>query len=151
MLTRSIRWLSFRLSMTAKALWSPTAMGVAGALFDPEGRVLLVRHRYKPGWYLPGGGVNRGEPPAIAVLRELAEEAGLSGGEAQFFGLYTRRLGWVGNVVALYRVTGAVVFRPSLEIAEICFADPSAPPTGTTPATLRRLAELGGAVISPYW
>ena len=49
-------------------------------------------------------------------------------------------------VVALYRVTGAAVnFRPNLEIREICFADPRQPPDGTTPATLRRLAELTGA------
>jgi ADP-ribose pyrophosphatase YjhB (NUDIX family) len=30
-------------------------------------------------WTLPGGGVDYGEDPAHAVLRELAEESGLSG------------------------------------------------------------------------
>ncbi len=56
-------------------------------------------------------------------------------------------------VVALYRVTGAAVhFRPNLEIRAICFADPHHPPEGTTPATLRRLAEFTGAATpSPYW
>jgi len=145
--------IAFRLLMTIKAILSPTAFGVAGVVEDTDGRVLLVRHSYKTGWALPGGGVDRGEPPAQAVRRELAEEVGLTGGEVQFLGLYTRRAGWATNVIALYRVTGAQIkFQPNFEIREICFADPAALPPGATPATMRRLAELAGrAAVSPYW
>jgi ADP-ribose pyrophosphatase YjhB (NUDIX family) len=145
--------VAFRLLMTVKAALSPTAFGVAGVVVDTQGRVLLVRHSYKGGWALPGGGVDRGEPPEQAVRRELAEEVGLSGGTTQFLGLYTRRAGWATNVIALYRVTGAqVAFKPNFEIREIYFADPAALPPGTTPATMRRLAELSGAVpVSPHW
>jgi ADP-ribose pyrophosphatase YjhB (NUDIX family) len=144
--------MTFRLYMTLRAAWAPTAFGVAAAV-EVDGRVLLVRHRYAPGWRLPGGGVGRGEPPEIAVLRELAEEVGLGGGAAAFFGLYTRKAGWATSVVALYRVRGAAVnFRPNLEISAICFADPRILPQGCTPATLRRLAELTGeAQPSPHW
>jgi len=115
--------------------------------------VLLARHSYMAGWSLPGGGVDRGESPDAAVLRELGEEIGLAGGVAEFVGLYTRRAGWATNVIMLYRITGAVVnFRPSLEIREIVWADPAQPPQGTSPGTLRRLAELRGAApLSPYW
>ena len=139
--------------MILRALWAPTALGVAGLVLDDQGRVLLVRHSYNPGWGLPGGGVGRGEPPVQAVLRELQEEVGLAGGLADFVSLHSRAAGWATMVVALYRVTGgAVNFRPNLEIREICFADPRHPPEGTTPATLRRLAEFTGAVTpSPYW
>lgn len=143
----------FRLFITAKALFSPTAFGVAGAVFDEQGRVLLVRHRYMTGWHLPGGGVDRGEPPALAIRRELGEEVGLTGGVFEFQGLYTRKAGWATNVVAFYRITdAAVTFRPSLEICEIRYADLHAPPPGCTAATLRRLAELRGAApVSSYW
>jgi ADP-ribose pyrophosphatase YjhB (NUDIX family) len=139
--------------MTLRAGWAPTAFGVAAAVEGDDGRVLLVRHRYNPGWRLPGGGVNRGEPPQIAVLRELAEEVGLAGGAARFFALYTRKAGWATSVVALYRIRGAAVnFRPNLEISEVCNADPKSPPPGCTPATLRRLQELTGAAEpSHYW
>ena len=153
MLTTPLSWLSLRLLITAKALWSPTALGAAGLVLDGAGRVLLVRHSYKRGWCLPVGGVNRGEPPRDAALREMAEEVGLSGGTAEFAGLYTRRAGWATNVVALYRITGAAVdFRPNLEVREILWADPLDPPPGSTPATVRRLQELSGrAAMSPYW
>ncbi|EST37081.1 hypothetical protein N566_14925 [Streptomycetaceae bacterium MP113-05] len=46
-------------------------------LFDEHGRVLLVDPTYKPGWEFPGGVVERGEPPARAGMREVAEELGI--------------------------------------------------------------------------
>jgi 8-oxo-dGTP diphosphatase len=50
---------------------------------DPAGRILLTRlspGEVKPGqWTLPGGGIDFGEAPAAAVLRELTEETGLIG------------------------------------------------------------------------
>jgi 8-oxo-dGTP pyrophosphatase MutT (NUDIX family) len=148
-----LRHLRFRLLLILRALWSPTVMGVAALVEGADGRVLLVRQRFDPHWRLPGGGVNRGEPAEAAILRELAEEVGLAGGTARWFGLYSSRTGWATAVVAVYRVSGENVnFRPNFEIREICFADPHMPPAGCTPATLRRLRELTGAAQpSPYW
>jgi 8-oxo-dGTP pyrophosphatase MutT (NUDIX family) len=136
-----------------RAVWAPTALGVVAAVFDQEGRVLLVKHRYSPGWQLPGGGVGRGEAPEAALLREMGEEVGLAGGAIQLIGLYTRKSGWATNVVALYRISGADVnFHPNLEIREIVFASPCQPPADCTPATLRRLKELEGQIPpSPFW
>jgi ADP-ribose pyrophosphatase YjhB (NUDIX family) len=52
-----------------------------GLMRDPDGRVLLVRASAQdddPGmWCLPGGGVEHGEPPRDAVVREYREETGL--------------------------------------------------------------------------
>ncbi len=39
--------------------------------------LLLVRSSYRSQWNFPGGGVRRGETPAAAARRELAEEIGL--------------------------------------------------------------------------
>jgi ADP-ribose pyrophosphatase YjhB (NUDIX family) len=50
---------------------------------DDAGRILLCRvaPSVAPGeiWTLPGGGLDFGEPPEVAVLRELDEEAGYTG------------------------------------------------------------------------
>ncbi|HEY1876982.1 MAG TPA: NUDIX domain-containing protein [Rhizomicrobium sp.] len=148
-----LRLAAFRLFMTVRAIWAPTVFGVAAVVLDAQGRVLLVRHGYNPGWRLPGGGVGRGEPPVEAVLRELREEVGLTGGSASFVSLHSRKAGWATMVVALYRIAGgSVEFRPNLEIREICFADPCHPPQGSTPATLRRLSEfVGQTPPSPFW
>lgn len=137
-----------------RAFRTPVAFGASAVVEDARGRVLLVRHSYMSGWHLPGGGVEAGEPPADAVIRELKEEIGLiRSSEPQFLGLFTRKPGWATNVVALYRVRDVVMdFKPNLEILEIVFADPTALPDGATAGTRRRLAELAsGQKPSPYW
>jgi 8-oxo-dGTP pyrophosphatase MutT (NUDIX family) len=44
---------------------------------DLDGRVLLCRLTYKQDWDLPGGVVEAGESPQLAVSREVSEELGL--------------------------------------------------------------------------
>jgi 8-oxo-dGTP pyrophosphatase MutT (NUDIX family) len=147
--SRFLPWL-----LAYKALRTPVAFGVSAVLPDAQGRVLLVRQRYTPGWHFPGGGVGRGEPPAKAIVRELEEEVGLQSCAAPvLLGLYTRTVGIATNVVAFYRVSdAAIAFRPNAEIADIQWADPEAPPEDATRATLRRFAELTGkAAQSEYW
>ena len=50
---------------------------------DKDGRVLLCHISPSVGvgdvWTLPGGGLDFGEPPEVAVLRELTEETGYVG------------------------------------------------------------------------
>ncbi len=54
---------------------------VAAALVDHEGRVLLQQRlpgRQMAGlWEFPGGKVDEGETPEIALIRELGEELGI--------------------------------------------------------------------------
>jgi ADP-ribose pyrophosphatase YjhB (NUDIX family) len=145
---------SLALSLAARAWLTPVSFGTNAIVERDDGTIVLVRHRYRPGLCFPGGGVGAGEPPQEAILRELKEEVGLmraSGGS--LFGLYTRKVGWTTNVVALYRMRAdALEFQPNAEISAITFVDPHAPPPETSPATLRRLAEFTGAApISAYW
>ena len=57
----------------------PAPIVTVGALVhDPEGRVLLVKtHKWHGRWGVPGGKIDRGEPMAAALARELREETGL--------------------------------------------------------------------------
>jgi putative (di)nucleoside polyphosphate hydrolase len=61
----------------------PYRPNVGAVLFNAEGRVLVARRADLPnaeaaagGWQLPQGGIDEGEDPRVAVLRELAEEIG---------------------------------------------------------------------------
>jgi 8-oxo-dGTP pyrophosphatase MutT (NUDIX family) len=145
-------WLA--LILTLKALRTPVAFGASAVVEDRQGRVALVHHGYMAGWHLPGGGVDAGEPPADALIRELKEEIGLMhSAPPELLGLLTRKVGWATNVVALYRVRDAVLdFKPNFEIREMVLADPTSLPPGTTAGTRRRLAEIvSGAKPSAYW
>ncbi len=52
--------------------------GAAAVVFDDEKRnVLLVKRRDVPVWVLPGGGIDLGESPEDAAVREVQEESGL--------------------------------------------------------------------------
>ena len=55
----------------------PRTFGAHALAFTPEGRIILVKLRYAPGWRLPGGGRGEHEDPRDAVLRELREEIGM--------------------------------------------------------------------------
>jgi 8-oxo-dGTP diphosphatase len=55
-------------------------VGVCGVCLNDEGRILLLRHRFRRNgveWGLPGGWLARGELPDLALQRELLEETGL--------------------------------------------------------------------------
>ncbi|MBV9548226.1 MAG: NUDIX domain-containing protein [Alphaproteobacteria bacterium] len=146
------RSLPEALFLWAKSGPSSLARGAVALVLDGQGKVLLVRHGYARGWRLPGGGIDPGESAEAAVRRELAEELGLEGGRLMVVGEYHQRVLWVQHVVTLFRAEDTrIAFRPCWEIPEIRWVEPTAPPPDTTPATLRRLAELLGAPITGAW
>lgn len=81
---RSLRRWTVRLS-------HPRFAVTAGAVItDARGRVLLLKHRFRPGmgWGMPGGFMETGEHPEEALRRELREEVGL---EVEKLKLFTSR------------------------------------------------------------
>lgn len=130
-------------------------LGVRAACFDSEGRIFLVRHSYVPGWYMPGGGVERGETVSVALIKELREEGNLEiQGEPELFGVYLNRNASNRDHVVFYRVTvmQTAPRPPDREIAESGFFSLDALPPDVTAATLRRLTELSGkAPKAEYW
>jgi putative (di)nucleoside polyphosphate hydrolase len=62
----------------------PYRPNVGALLFNAEGLVFVGRRADMPGtetWQLPQGGLDEGEEPRAAVLRELAEEIGTANAE----------------------------------------------------------------------
>jgi len=65
--------------MTMRATHSRFTVTAAAIVVDGQGKVLLLKHRFRPGtgWGIPGGFVEAGEQPDEGVRRELREEVGL--------------------------------------------------------------------------
>ncbi len=106
--------------MTTSTPTDPLALpwvriGAYAVITDADERILCCR--IAPGypaegrWTLPGGGVDHGEHPDDAVLRELMEETGLTGRRGPVVGIWSgtiarpmSRPGPLHWVAILYRV-----------------------------------------------
>ena len=60
---------------TEQAGYATPKLDCRGVVFN-DGKLLLVKELADGGWTLPGGWVDVGEPPSIAVEREVWEESG---------------------------------------------------------------------------
>jgi 8-oxo-dGTP pyrophosphatase MutT (NUDIX family) len=120
----------------------PVKIGVRVMLLK-EDRVLLVSQTYMPGWYMPGGGVKRGETLEAAARREVREETGIELDQIQLLGAYTHFKEWKTdhNIVFLsrdFRMSGP----HDREIAEVRFFSLDALPADLWPGHRVRLEEV---------
>jgi 8-oxo-dGTP pyrophosphatase MutT (NUDIX family) len=138
-LTHRLRALSWR-------LFRPTTVGVRALVLDERGRVLLVRHTYTNGWFLPGGGVGRGESVGAALRRELEEEVGLELTDApRLLGIYSSTAEGKSDHIGVFVVERwRRQPKTSAEITETDFFDPAALPADVSAGTRRRVGELLG-------
>jgi 8-oxo-dGTP pyrophosphatase MutT (NUDIX family) len=132
----------------------PMTAGARVLVLDEKDRVLLVRHTYMPGWYLPGGGIESGETMREGAARELWEEVGVTPtGDLQFFSLYANFAEFRSDHVALFLLRDFEQQpQPNAEIAESGFFAASALPEDTSDATQLRIREvLEGLPPPDYW
>lgn len=93
-------------------------------LFDPAGRILLMKGRLPsdpgaPGaWFTVGGGVEPGESLAAAASREIIEETGFRDAEVG-------PVAWSGEQVLHDRKGRPVLFQESYLIARCAGGEPS--------------------------
>ncbi len=122
-------------------------LGVRGLVIDTEGRVLLVEHTYTDGWFLPGGGVERGETAETSLARELVEEAGVRlTGPARLVSFHSNEANYPGDHLLVYRVEAWEPCEPTSrgEIADRGWFAPDALPEGIRPGHRRRIEEAFG-------
>jgi len=100
-----------------------------GAVFDDQGRVLMVREIQDEGrWTLPGGWADVNQTPSECVLREIREESGFEAAIIKLALLHDRArqghqpagLFSIYKLFFVCRLTGGAA-RPSLETSEVRF------------------------------
>jgi 8-oxo-dGTP pyrophosphatase MutT (NUDIX family) len=135
-------------------LFHPVMVGVR-VILAREGRVLLVRHSYRPGWFLPGGGVDKGETLEEAARREAHEEAGATLAELRLLGVYADFAEEKDDYIAVF---GSERFEwaepaPGGEITAVRWFAPEALPADTDPGSARRIAEwvAGAGPMAGRW
>lgn len=146
-----------RLAIAAKIRLAPrVSLGVRLLATNDAGEVLLVRHTYMAGLFLPGGAVDPGESCRDAAVREALEETGLTlDAPPRMFHVYFNRALGNRDHIVLYVATGV---RPppapvrNAEILSSGFHHPDALPEDVTRATRARIAEvLVGGPPSDIW
>lgn len=120
-----------------------TRLGVNVVVLDDSGRVLLARRAAPPIWNLPGGGVEPGEPPWEAAVRETREEVGLDVAIARLTGVYDRSPD--GDPVLVFRATvTAGAPATTAEATEVGWFDPHRLPEPINPYQRERIADAVG-------
>jgi 8-oxo-dGTP pyrophosphatase MutT (NUDIX family) len=119
-----------------RAAWflsRPKTYGSHAFAVTPEGKLILVRLRYAPGWRLPGGGRSESEDSAEAALRELREEIGMiAHGDVRVACDVEEPTNFKRDTASLVIVRD-VRYRPhrwSWEVERICEANPKSLPPG---------------------
>ena len=132
-------------------IFRPKTIGVRVMLIQ-NGEVLLVRQTYMPGWFMPGGGVKRGETLDEALRREAREEVGAEMGALQLLGIYSNFDKLKSDHNALFLCTDFVLsIRQDREIAEARFFPLDSLPEELIPGHRRRLEEYHAGKAHPQY
>lgn len=146
--------LATRLKRKLQALLGISTLGPRAIILNEKQQILLVKHTYQSAWYLPGGGVEKGETIRQALLRELSEEVGIiPQEEPQLFGIYFHT--YLGTydypiIFIVKRFTQEKAYSP--EIEQINWFDYHHLPEAISPGTKRRLNEyFNQSMPSEHW
>ncbi len=134
----------------------PMTLGVRVIVENENGEVLLVRHTYVEGWYLPGGGVESKDTIAQTAIKELREEVGFEAlSEPKLLNIYKNTSASNRDHVALFKIEDwriAEPFKPNNEIAEMEFFAIDDLPETITAGNLKRIQEYyQNHPVSHYW
>jgi len=137
-------YFSFR-----RMMWRVTQPLTLGCrmIIARDHQVCLVRVSYHKGWFLPGGGVERGETYLAAAIREAREETGVEVTRARLQGVYLSRFEGKIDHVAVFVAedfSGEPRVTDPLEIEEVRYFPLDDLPGDLWSGHRRRLDEFQG-------
>ena len=145
MLIKSAHWIRRVYYLIVR----PVTLGVRILLID-GGHVILVKHSYQDAWFLPGGGVKRGESLEQAIRRESAEECGATLHEVQFIGTFTNFVEHKSDHVSLFLSEDFTLQEKRDHEIEMVSAFPFEQlPANTSPGSRRKIAAYIKGSLEP--
>ncbi len=136
--------VTHRLVRKWQAMVGVVTIGPRAIILNQDNQVLLVKHTYQSHWYLPGGGLKKGESAKAALLRELKEEVGLTVlVEPHLFCIYHHTYLGVNDYPIIYIVKNFHITPnvSSPEIERVNWFSYDNLPDKISPGTKRRLDE----------
>jgi len=132
-------------------IFRPIRMGVRVMMIEND-KVWLVRQTYMRGWFMPGGGVKKGETLDKAARREAREETGADLGVITLMGAYTSFTEWKTdhNIVFICN-DFQINSKPDNEIAELRAFSLNELPNDLWPGHRRRLQEYLSGSSQPQF
>src|SRR4051795_9557202 len=124
------------------------SVSVAGVVVDEAGRVLVIQRRDNRRWEPPGGILERNETFEQGVIREVAEETGVTVEVERLTGVYKNMArGIVALVYRCHPTKGEV--RPTTESVRVKWITADGVPSRMAPAyAVRVLDALDGGAAS---
>ena len=133
--------IAYQLNQIRRILLRPLTLGVKIMLIR-DNQILLVRHTYQPGWFIPGGGVKRGETLEEAAHREAWEELGAKLAKVTLFGVYSNNRTKTNEHIAVFVCHNFTLSdKQDYEIEESAFFPIDQPPAGIDRGSRYRLQE----------
>jgi len=148
--------LLYQLDRLRLYITRPITVGVRLILTNDQS-ILLIKHTYQQHWYLPGGGVKKGETLEQTARREMAEEVGAKLGRLRLFGVYTNFYEYKNDHVIVFSCddfTLADEMDQKYEIESLRFFDLDNLPGDLSPGSKRRIQEYtsgDGLPIAGVW
>ncbi|UCD41598.1 MAG: NUDIX domain-containing protein [Chloroflexota bacterium] len=141
--------LAYRLVRVYWFLFRPVTMGVRVILYKDE-QFVLVKHTYQDAWYLPGGGVKRGETLEDAIRREAAEDCGATLHQVELLGIYTNFKDYKSDHITLFLSTDFTLAANSdQEIAQVSSFSIDKLPEKTSPGSRSRIEAFINDSLEP--
>jgi len=128
----------------------PVTLGVR-LLLVRGNEVLLVKHTYRPGWFLPGGRPNRGESLDDTARREAYEEVGAEVERVELLGVVSHVVSRRSDHVVIFATE---VFErnemSSMEIDDVAWYSIDALPADTASETRVIVEQWRSGALGKY-
>jgi 8-oxo-dGTP diphosphatase len=110
-------------TLAARTVRPKFRVAVAAMIFNDQGQILLFKHTYRKfEWGIPAGGLEHGEQPEKAIVREFYEETGMQIEVQRLLLAQSAKADHHVSLIYLCKIVSGT-FRESPEISEMKYFD----------------------------